>query len=47
VAKTKKATPKTKKKKAAAKQAGKLPSKQEIVDFLKSSPAKSGRAPSG
>jgi ribonuclease R len=43
VAKTKKATPKTKKKKAAAKQAGKLPSKQEIVDFLKSSPAKSGK----
>jgi ribonuclease R len=42
VAKTKKATPKTKKK-AAAKQAGKLPSKQEIVDFLKSSPAKSGK----
>lgn len=43
MAKTKKATPKTKKKKAAAKQAGKLPSKQEIVDFLKSSPAKSGK----
>jgi ribonuclease R len=43
VAKTKKATPKTKKKKAAAKQAGKLPSKQEIVDFLKSAPAKSGK----
>ena len=42
MAKTKKATPKTKKK-AAAKQAGKLPSKQEIVDFLKSSPAKSGK----
>jgi len=42
VAKTKKATPKTKKK-AAARQAGKLPSKQEIVDFLKSSPAKSGK----
>ncbi|WP_372929119.1 ribonuclease R [Methyloceanibacter sp.] len=43
MAKTKKATPKTKKKKAAAKQAGKLPSKQEIVDFLKSAPAKSGK----
>ena len=43
MAKTKKATPKTKKKKAAAKQAAKLPSKQEIVDFLKSSPAKSGK----
>lgn len=43
MAKTKKATPKTKKKNAAAKQAGKLPSKQEIVDFLKSSPAKSGK----
>ncbi|MHA1133759.1 MAG: ribonuclease R [Alphaproteobacteria bacterium] len=42
MAKTKKATPKTKKK-AAARQAGKLPSKQEIVDFLKSSPAKSGK----
>ncbi len=42
MAKTKKATPKTKKK-AAAKQAGKLPSKQEIVDFLKSAPAKSGK----
>ena len=43
MAKTKKAAPKSKKKKAAAKKAGKLPSKQEIVDFLESSPAKTGK----
>jgi ribonuclease R len=41
VAKPKKAA--AKKKTAAAKQAGKLPSKQEIVDFLESSPAKAGK----
>jgi ribonuclease R len=41
VAKPKKAAPK--KKTATAKQAGKLPSKQEIVDFLESSPAKAGK----
>ncbi|MHA1517916.1 MAG: RNB domain-containing ribonuclease, partial [Alphaproteobacteria bacterium] len=42
MAKTKKAAPK-KKKTAAAKQEGKLPSKQEIVDFIESSPAKAGK----
>lgn len=39
--KPKKAVPK--KKTAPAKQAGKLPSKQEIVDFLENSPAKAGK----
>jgi ribonuclease R len=42
VAKTKKATPR-KKKKAAATPAGKLPSKQEIVQFLESATAKAGK----
>lgn len=41
MAKTKKAG--SKKKTAAAKQAGQFPSKQEIVDFLESTPAKAGK----
>jgi ribonuclease R len=42
VAKTKKAAPKTKKA-TASKSAAKLPSKQDIIDFLETSPAKTGK----